>query len=132
MGAFSFRFSCVAFTGALLLLAGCTTTTDRAPLTSYNSGSVAGSPPLTFIESPKDGAVVPAGKRLTIRAGANSFSGISRVSFFVNGQRIATDGRRPFQTSYRIPGAGKYVIHSVAYGYYGASKSSPGVVVRAD
>ena len=126
------RFGPLAAVAALFLAVGCTTTTDRAPLTSYNSSSLLGTPPLTFIESPSDGSTFPAGKRIAINAGANSFSGIARVDFIVNGAVIASDSRRPFRTTYRLPAAGKYVLHSVAYGYYGASKSSPGVVIYAD
>jgi Bacterial Ig domain len=110
---------------------GCaTTTTDRAPLSSYNNDSGMGAPPLTFITSPQDGATLPAGKSIKINAGANDWSGINRVDIYVNGNRIAQDFKRPYTAVLSSPAPGKYVIHSVAYSVYNSSRSSPGVVIQ--
>ena len=86
----------------------------------------------SHINSPSNGSSFPAGKTITIVAGANSFSGVDRVTFLVNGEPIATDYRFPYKARYTLPGPGKYVLHTVAYGIYGASKSSEGVVITAN
>lgn len=121
-------FPVISAVALLVLGVGCATTTDdRAPLSSYNQGGGAGI--VTYLMSPKDNQSFPAGKDITLQAGANNIGGINRVEFIVNGKRIAQDFKRPYTAVLSKPSSGTYVIHSVAYSIYGASKSSPGIVI---
>ena len=90
-----------------------------------------GAPPLCYITSPGNGATVPAGKPLTIKAGANSFNGVARVTFYVNGRPVTTDGRRPFTYTF-TPGGGEYTVRAKAVGYFGNWKMSNPVTFTAN
>ncbi len=89
-----------------------------------------GAPPLAYIMSPDKGATVKAGQPLTIKAGANSFNGVSNVTFYINGRRVATDGRRPFNYTF-TPRPGSYTVRVKARGYFGNWKMSPATTFRA-
>lgn len=120
---------CILSAAVLLVLgAGCATTLDdRAPLSSYNQGGGAGM--ITNILSPRDNQAFPSGRDIAIKAGAMDMAGINRVEIIVNGRRIARDFKRPYTAVISKPVPGTYVIHSVAYNIYGASRSSLGIVV---
>lgn len=89
-----------------------------------------GAPPLAYVMSPEKGATVKAGRPLTIKAGANSFNGVRNVTFYINGRRVATDGRRPFNYTF-TPRSGSYTVRVKARGFFGNWKMSPAVTFRA-
>ncbi|MEM1059700.1 MAG: Ig-like domain-containing protein [Verrucomicrobiota bacterium] len=89
-----------------------------------------GAPPLCYINSPGNGATVPAGRPLTVKAGANSFNGVARVSFFVDGREVATDHSRPYEYTF-TPGSGSHTVRAKATGYMGNWKMSNPVTFTA-
>jgi len=90
-----------------------------------------GAPPMCYIMSPNNGATVPAGQPVTIKAGANSFNGVARVTFYVNGNEVTTDGRRPFQYTF-TPNGGSYTVRAKAVGYFGNWKMSNPITFTAN
>jgi hypothetical protein len=60
-------------------------------------------PPTVTIRRPADGSQVARGSALLISASASDDVGISRVEFYINGNRIGATSVEPYTQSYKVP-----------------------------
>jgi hypothetical protein len=80
-------------------------------------------PPSVTITSPLNGATVPKGKGITIRADASDDRGVVRVEFWVGTSLKCTDTTAAYTCWWRVPSkaGAKYTVKAVAYDAAGNS-----------
>jgi hypothetical protein len=87
-------------------------------------------PPTVTLTSPAGGASYTAPASIVMTASAADPEGrLSRVEFFSNGTRVATDTTAPFTYTLPFTPAGSYTLSATAYDADGATGSTPGTSV---
>ena len=86
---------------------------------------------LKLAEMPRNGSKVRVRTQVTIGASASDVNGISKVEFYVSGQRICSDTASPFSCAWTVPGGKGLTYTLVAKAYdrsNNAASSSPVMV----
>ncbi|MEO0453559.1 MAG: Ig-like domain-containing protein [Verrucomicrobiota bacterium] len=87
--------------------------------------------PMAYFKAPENGAVVSAGKPLTLKVGAQSRNSIHRVDFYINGKLVHRDYKRPYQFTWKSVPAGKHELRCQASTIFHVRRSSPKVRITA-
>jgi membrane peptidoglycan carboxypeptidase len=83
-------------------------------------------PPAVDVELPLEGQVITAeaGDEIVLQAGVSDEYGVAELTFFIDGQPVATILDEPWSTRWNVPASGEYEIYAEATDFAGNVTSS--------